>query len=175
MMGGHIGVTSKVGQGSQFAFEADFGIQEETSRNHAAQDNGGLLRNMNVLIVDDNATNRRVLCDTVRNWGMNAFIADSGQAALDILSNTSDTPIDLILLDYNMPGMDGFAVAQIIRERKDAKATILMLTLFGKPGRRGPLQGELAFPAYLIKPIRQPELMSAILAVRGFDRPAWKT
>ncbi len=174
MMGGHIDVTSEVGHGSCFSFESDFGMQEQRLENRSLSDKGSL-RNLTVLIVDDNATNRRILCDTVRNWDMNALVVDSGQAALDLLAASPRTRIDLVLLDCNMPGMDGFTVAKTILDGNEPGPTILMLTSSTSRGDAGRCK-ESGIAAYLIKPIRQPELMAAILTVVGTaQQPATKS
>ena len=88
------------------------------------------LRNLRVLVVDDNATNQLIFDRMLDNWSMKVTLASSGVQALAILN--SEQPFALILLDYQMPGMDGIAVAQQIRSNpRYATATILMLSSGG--------------------------------------------
>jgi response regulator RpfG family c-di-GMP phosphodiesterase len=101
-MGGVIWVESEPGQGSAFHFTARFSLSAVSSRITPAPVE---LRGMRVLIVDDNATNRRILHDTVRNWHMHPVLADSGPAALLAIENAAHANecFDVLLLDCHMP------------------------------------------------------------------------
>jgi PAS domain S-box-containing protein len=134
MMGGGIWVETVVGQGSTFHFTARFGragrslFQTRTSAVDA-------LRDRVVLLVDDNATNRRILQEMLTNWGMAVTQADGGAAALAALDRARDTGrhFDVILLDAGMPGMDGFMLAREIDRRPElTQPTVMMLSSSGR-------------------------------------------
>jgi signal transduction histidine kinase/DNA-binding response OmpR family regulator len=165
-MGGDIWVESEPGKGSAFHFTARFARSTASSRITPAPVE---LRGMRVLIVDDNATNRRILHDTVRNWHMHPVLADSGPAALVAIENAARAreSFDVLLLDCHMPGMDGFAVADKLRGNPAiGKATILMLSSSGQAVEVGNLSDH-GIAEYLIKPVCQSELREAILRVVG--------
>jgi two-component system, sensor histidine kinase and response regulator len=162
MMGGRLWVESQAGRGSTFWFtvlvQAAAGSGTE---NHL--DQTGLL-GVPVLIVDDNATNRRILAESVAGWGMRPLIAESGPAAIRLLEDSSG-PIPLILTDVHMPDMDGFELAAAIKGRGNA-AMIVMLTSGSHTGDVARCR-ELGIDAYLTKPVPRTELRTAILRVLG--------
>ena len=166
MMGGRLWVESKPGQGSAFHFTAGFGIaaKPETPAPAAEAD---LLENLPTLVVDDNATNRRILEETLSNWRMKPTLAEGGPGALEAMERAlgENKPFPLVLLDAQMPGMDGFAVAEQIRSRPGlAAATIMMLTSDQHPGDAARCR-ELGIAACLTKPITQSALLDAVLRV----------
>jgi two-component system sensor histidine kinase/response regulator len=128
-----------------------------------------LLRGVRVLVVDDNQTNRRILDGMLVRWEMKPTSVESGNKALAQLSTARETGsrFDLILTDMHMPGMDGFALVEQIRQRPElSTSTIMMLTSAGHRGDAARCQ-ELGVSAYLLKPIRQSELREAIARVLG--------
>ncbi len=133
-----------------------------------------VLRGVKVLVVDDNPTNRRILEGMLKRWEMKSKCVESGEDALAELSagRESAAPYGLILTDMHMPGMDGFALIEQIRQRPElATATIMMLTSAGHRGE-GNRCKELGVSAYLLKPIRQSELREAIARVLGAHEQA---
>jgi CheY-like chemotaxis protein len=168
MMGGRIWVESVLGQGSAFHFTARFARAPEVSL--FASDNGpGLLRDLPVLVVDDNPTNRRLLERMLTAWRMRPTSVDGGAAALVALTKAkqSRVPFPLVLLDGRMPEMDGFTLAARIKDDPTlAGSTILMLTSDDRPGDVARCRA-LRIAAYLIKPIRQSELFDAIVTALG--------
>jgi CheY-like chemotaxis protein len=128
-----------------------------------------ILRDVKVLIVDDNRTNRRILEGMLKRWEMKSTSVAGGEEALAQLSAAWEAkePFGLILMDMHMPQMDGFGLVERIRERPElSTATIMMLTSAGHRGD-GKRCKELGVSAYLLKPIRQSELREAIARVLG--------
>ena len=122
-----------------------------------------------MLVVDDNATNRRILEEVLSNWGMRPRAVDGGAAALAVLAEAAAAgePFPLVLLDGHMPEMDGFALAgRIQADPALAGATVLMLTSAGQPEDVERCR-QLGIRAYLTKPVRQSELLETILATLG--------
>jgi CheY-like chemotaxis protein len=127
------------------------------------------LQGLPVLVVDDNATNRCILEEMLLRWRMTPTLAASGRAALAELEGAKEKgkPFPLVLTDAQMPEMDGFALAERIKQNPElAGATILMLTSVGHRGDAARCR-ELGIAAYLTKPIGQSELLDAILRVLG--------
>jgi|GEM_PF-386869 len=169
LMGGTLWAESEPGRGSTFSFE----VLLEPARGSIERtiDRPVDLTNLPVLVVDDNATNRRVLAEVVRNWGARPTGVASGPDALDELrwAAGNQTPYRLVLLDGMMPGMDGFMVAeQVGREPLLADTTILMLTSADRPGDAGRCR-DLGVAAYLVKPVKPAELNRAIAAALPRD------
>jgi len=126
-----------------------------------------------VLIVDDNPVNRRILHAQLTRWHMRPTAVESGLAALDALAAAAraGAPFGLVLLDANMPHLDGFGVAERIRAQADLpRATIMMLSSSGQYGDAARCRG-LGIAAYLTKPIQAADLHDAICRVLDRSRP----
>ena len=159
-MRGHIWVVSTPGQGSAFHFTARFGAAQDSE---AVEDRRFPL-GLQVLVVDDNVTNRRILTDVLRHWGMKPFSAAGGSEALTLIRRAFETldPFALIITDVHMPGMDGFEFAEKLKKSPyRAGAVVLMLTSGERPGdiRRARESGVSNF---LLKPVRRDELRDII-------------
>jgi two-component system, sensor histidine kinase and response regulator len=171
LMGGRIWVESQPGQGSTFQFTATLPVAELKPRRYEP-----VLVNLPVLIVDDNELNRRIFHETLTRWQMKPMAVDSGAAALAALTAASRQghPFALVLLDANMPDMDGFAVAeQMAAQPELGRPTIMMLTSSGQFGDSARCR-TLGIRAYLTKPIKQGDLYDAIrdTAQASAARPA---
>ena len=163
LMGGRIWVESRAGGGSHFHFTASLPASERSVETHVLP-LSEIPRDVRVLIVDDNRTNRRILLDHMRNWAIRAGAVESGESALSELdaAQRAGDPYSLILTDVHMPSMDGFDLIQEIGRGHELKpATIMMLSSGGQGGDSARCE-ELGVAAYILKPIRGAELQAAI-------------
>jgi two-component system, sensor histidine kinase and response regulator len=168
LMDGKMWVESEAGQGTQFHFTAQLKTSEKPIEVGTIAP-PEILRDVKVLIVDDNRTNRRILEGMLKRWDMKSTSVGDGEEALVRLSlaQNDGEPYGLVLTDMHMPKMDGFSLIEQIRQRPDlSTATIMMLTSAGHRGDGARCQ-ELGVAAYLLKPIRQSELREAIARVLG--------
>jgi len=166
MMDGRIWVESELGKGSTFHFLISLTIQQGSIPRPIPLE-PARLRNLHALIVDDNFTNRRVLHGILGRWGMKPTAVEGSRAALQAIevAKNAGNPFPLILLDGQMPEMDGFTLAERIHNDPELmNATIMMLTSAGHLGDAARCR-ELGISAYLVKPIRQGELLQAICQV----------
>lgn len=165
LMGGNIWVESELGKGSAFHFTVRFGLaQGKPTHSWISPES---LANIPVLVVDDNRTNRRILEDLLTNWGMQPSMAASGPAALAQLDRaaTQGAPFRLALLDVMMPDMDGFMLAEKIRQHPHLQeCTLIMLSSAGQTENSTRCQ-ELGVARYLIKPVKHSDLRNAIARV----------
>ena len=160
LMGGRLWVESEADGGSAFHFTASFGIGELPQTEHPDT----LLLQLPVLIVDDNAVNRRIFVESLTRWQMKPTAVEGGREALEALLAAAQegNPFALVLLDANMPDLDGFDVAERIRQQQTlAGATIMMLTSSGQYGDPSRCR-ELGVAAYVTKPITPSDLLQAI-------------
>ena len=166
LMQGKIWVESAPGRGSAFHVTLPFEVRTGAAGKAPLRELADL-SGMPVLVVDDNATNRRILDEILVNWGMRPTLVDGGRSALHALeqSHRAGKPFGMVLLDYQMPEMDGFEVAERIKSHPELGATTIMM--LSSVGERGDAQRcrALGVAAYLTKPVRQSVLLDAILAV----------
>jgi signal transduction histidine kinase/ligand-binding sensor domain-containing protein/CheY-like chemotaxis protein len=163
LMGGRIWVTSEPGRGSEFHFTARFEPGRKIETHEPAP--LGELAGKRVLVVDDNATNRRVLGDTLKLLGMLPVVAHSGKEALESArgARAEGQPFSLVLTDGNMPEMDGFQLIESLRFHQCCPgASMLMLTSGDKNGDAARAR-KLELTACLTKPFSSDDLRNAIL------------
>jgi signal transduction histidine kinase/CheY-like chemotaxis protein len=164
LMGGEMGIISAPGQGSTFWFTATFGKQPAgaiQSPTHRAS-----LDKLRALIVDDNATNRKILSHQLQSWGMIHVEADSGPQALELLKAAAvqGNAYDLALLDLTMPEMDGCELARHIKS--DPLTSGVCLVLLTSAGTRGDAKAAQAgIAASLTKPVRQSQLFDCLMTI----------
>jgi signal transduction histidine kinase/CheY-like chemotaxis protein/HPt (histidine-containing phosphotransfer) domain-containing protein len=168
LMGGRIWVASQPGEGSVFHFTASLPEAEhrvETAE-HVAR---AQLEGTRVLVVDDNATNRRILDTTLSQWGMKPVLANDGEEALEILTRSSERqePFDLIITDVDMPRLDGFGLVERLRARPEGAAQTVLMLSSARHRQEVERCRMLGVEQYLTKPIRQSQLREAITAMLG--------
>ena len=172
LMGGQIAVESELGRGSTFRFTAQFGVPA-ISKEKAAPLDLLALSGLRVLVVDDNATNRRILEEILARWGMQPVLAESGRQALDLMRRQAGAGerFALIVLDAQMPEMDGFMLARDIKEDPAlAGPSIIMLSSMDVRTATSDLR-EIGVANYLVKPVMRSSLLKAVLSILGQARP----
>jgi signal transduction histidine kinase/CheY-like chemotaxis protein len=179
LLGGKIAVESKVGRGSTFVFTARF-LRQEHPPEPIASSPPVMLRDLRVLVVDDNSTNCRILEEWLCGWKMEPAAAGDGPAALDALGGAVNIgrPYALVLLDARMPGTDGLALAAQIRDRPELAKTPIILFASGDFRAKLARIHELQINAHLLKPVQQDELLETIYRVMRQGKggaPAYET
>ena len=173
LMGGAIFLESEPGRGSVFAF--DITLEKHDNEPPVGQERAlPVFTDCRILIVDDNETNRYILREQLRAWGCRTTEANSGILGLRILSDgwLQRDPYDLVLLDMQMPDIDGEQTAVLIRnDQRFGKIPLLLLTsAFHEAEDRRRLHTS-GFAAILPKPIRQAQFLSALRGVLGTPIP----
>ncbi len=172
LMGGEVGVTSKVGAGSRFFFSLPLKRADVPSQAvQARADSGG-----SVLVVDDNVTNQRVLSLQLVHAGYTVTTVSSGAAALQELqiAIAAQRPFDMVITDFQMPDMDGAMLGEhIISQPALANTRLVMLTSLDRHEDTSRLAA-LGFAAYLTKPVRARHLLDAVARVMSGEPRQWQ-
>jgi signal transduction histidine kinase/DNA-binding response OmpR family regulator len=170
LMGGKIWLESEIGKGAKFHFTVR--LRSFGNRRSPAIESIEPLNAVRVLAVDDNLTNLRILQTTLTYWGAEATCVDSGEEALLQLASArgENRPYQVILTDMHMPGMDGFALVEQIRQNfQPAAIPIVMLTSGSDWGIRDRCR-DLGISGSLQKPVRRRELLYAIMTATGREQ-----
>jgi two-component system sensor histidine kinase/response regulator len=165
LMNGVMWVESERGRGSTFHFTAHFGRPGAPAKK-SGQSEPVKLRDLPVLVVDDNSTNRKILEEMIANWRMKPVAVPSGPAAIEALqrAHKNGTPFRLVLLDGHMPGMDGFEVAARVKQDPQLHgAEVILLTSAGRSEDVARAK-TVGVAAALSKPVKQSELWDAIVS-----------
>ena len=166
-MGGQISLRSEVGRGSTFSFTIRFGLGTAAGRKPASHVDA--LMGLRSLVVDDNTTNRRILAEMGRSWGLRVYTAPSVASALDELRRAAQRgdPVRLVLSDVQMPDADGFELASALEQDATLGHPIaILLTSGGRTCDQQQLESA-GVAAYLVKPVKHSELLETIQSVMG--------
>jgi two-component system, chemotaxis family, sensor kinase Cph1 len=170
LMGGQIEVESEQGRGSTFWFAAEF-EKEEDARQVAVSVQRSRIRGLRAFIVDDNATNRKILRYQMASWGIHVGSAEGGLHALEELRSAVERgePYEVAVLDLQMPGMDGLELAQRIKTDPTLTSTrLLLLTSLGQYNMAKNTY-RAGVEAVLTKPVRQAQLFNCLTRVLGLS------
>jgi CheY-like chemotaxis protein len=166
LMDGEIGVRSQPGKGSEFWFTARFSKQTRSQPDARPPSE---LVGVRVLVVDDNATNRGMVKDQLEAWGMRPSGAGDGASALQLIGEAAQAqdPFQVLLVDHQMPGMDGKGLGQkVIEDARLPRPTLILMTSLARKDETRHLT-KAGFGAHLLKPIRQAELLQCLAAAVG--------
>jgi len=171
-MHGTLAVESEPGEGSTFRFH----VQLEDAENAAPGRVDATVDGLRVLVVDDNSTNRAILLKMLQAWGCRVALAGGGIEGVDLVAHAAQNgePFDLVLLDMQMPDLNGLGTARRIRrDEATAAVPIILLTSISRTLPDG--AEDVRFASTLPKPIKQAELRDAIVAATRPSRRATDT
>jgi CheY-like chemotaxis protein len=174
LMGGELRLTSALGEGSTFAFTLQMQTVWPIPGALASADSTPLEAHR-VLVVDNNPVARKLLARTTNNWGWSTAVADCGEAALGIIHDALEPggmPFDVIYMDWQMPGMDGWATTRQLRQLYAARAltqpVVVMVSDTGRDAlEQRTLEEQAMLNAFLTKPVTASMLLDAVLDASG--------
>jgi two-component system sensor histidine kinase/response regulator len=167
-MHGRIWVESDPGHGSRFHFTVQLDLADPAHPLPPPPESP-CLHGMRVLVVDDNATNRHILEEVLRGWEMEPTLVRNATEALDAMrhAHAAGTPFRLVLTDAHMPSVDGFMLAEQIKQDSELNSAVVMMLTSGDRPEDSARCEQLGISGYLLKPIKQSELLEAIQLTLG--------
>jgi PAS domain S-box-containing protein len=171
MMGGEIWVESEYGRGTTFNFTADFGLGKERAKKRFAPSTD--LRGTKVLVVDDNATSRKILKDMLESFTFEVTVAASGQEGITELKNAEkDQPFELVVMDWKMPEMDGIEASRRIKSHSGLTKipAIILVTAYGREEVMQQAE-QVGLDGFLLKPVSASVLFDASMQAFGEALP----
>jgi signal transduction histidine kinase/ActR/RegA family two-component response regulator len=163
MMGGEIWVESEQGRGSIFSFTANFGLGKERAIKQYKP--ASELRGMKVLVVDDNATSRSIFQEMLESFSFEVSVATSGEEGItELEAANEDKPFELVIMDWQMPGMDGIEASKRIKHHKDLSKipAIVLVTAYGREEVMQQAE-EVGLEGFLLKPVNPSMLFDTIM------------
>ncbi len=167
MMGGEIWVKSEYGKGTTFSFTANFGLGKEAAKKHFPISSD--LRNLKVLVVDDNATSRQILQEMLESFSFKVTLAASAEEGLaEIETASREHPFELVMMDWKMPGMDGIEASKRIKADSDMSKIppIILVTAYGREELMREAE-QAGLDGFLIKPINASVLFDTLMQIFG--------
>ena len=169
LQGGEIDVESVPGKGTIFRFTIPYVIADESARASAITESTGNgyadHRDIRILVVEDNEMNQSLLRHLLTGWRLSFDMVHNGIEALEKLRNRT---FDLVLMDIQMPGMDGYTATQEIRTKLKLQTPVLAMTAHAFPGEREKCLS-YGMNEYIAKPIKEKELLGLITRLTGID------
>ncbi len=168
LMGGRMWVESEPGKGSAFHFTTVFrrGVEHVSTEERMA---GEMLPGLEILVADDNASNRKILVEMLTNWRMEAVVAGGGAEALSLMEERSKAgrKFPMVLLDAQMPEVGGLFLAEKIHADPNLAGSVILMISADRHAADGARCRSLGVNAFLTKPVGQSELLDAILSALG--------
>jgi len=170
LMNGQIGVESTLGEGSTFFFTAKFKIGK--TKVEKKQTSFSTLKNLNVLVVDDNEKSLQILSETLQSFDFQVTCVNSGIEALKTITKVTNGKFDLVLMDWQMPELDGIETARRMHKMENIveKPKIILITAFSREELIVETH-DIEFDGILIKPVSSSDLLDAIMVAFGQDIP----
>jgi len=174
MMGGRLSLKSEVGQGSHFSFRLSFDLPVSQNMDTIDSLPFDKLRGLPVLVVDDNATNRKIIAETLTTWGMKPLTANDAQQAIGILRQNLENNMSfpLIIVDALMPGMDGYELSREVRKlRPDSESPVILMVSSADRKEFKENEASTEIAAFVQKPVTQSDLIRSILGAMRLTKP----
>jgi signal transduction histidine kinase/CheY-like chemotaxis protein/HPt (histidine-containing phosphotransfer) domain-containing protein len=173
MMGGRIWIEdSQPGKGTTICFtlRLKIAVEADTHRREVIEKAGNLLKDVHILVVDDNEVSREILAEMLRNLHMDVVVASNAALAIKLLEQSLQHPFELVLMDWRMPGMNGDeAIRHIHADSNLKQPKIIMVTAYGREDVVN-LANQAGVDGFLVKPVSPSSLLDAILSALGTGR-----